>query len=294
MISLIIPVYNEENSIREVVKNCYDVLQKKVGDGNFEILVVDDGSTDSSRQIIRECTNEAVFPLEHAVRRGVGSARLTGVRKARGEKILFIDADTTYETNDLGPIIDGLQTADMVIGARRQEEGTLPVLRFCVKLFFRKLAEWLTQSRIPDLNSGLRGMDREKTKQFLYLLPKGHSWVSTITLCFLAEGYTVAYVPTEYSKRRGSSKFNVLKDSYAMFMTIVKTVVYFYPLRVIMPFSFAFAGCGMLFLLRDLVRRNIADTTILMVVMAVLMFVFALLSEQLACLRREINQRIEL
>ena len=292
MYSIIIPVYNEEKSIGAIIDSILKVMQESIGKKPFEIIVVDDGSTDNSVHIINEKKYKEVLLIKHKSRRGVGAARTTGVMNAKGSKILFIDADSTYEPEDIPAIINRLDSADMVIGARKEEKGTFRFIRSCMKLFFNKLASWLTHTNIPDLNSGLRGMDKEKTQQFLYLLPTGHSWVGTITLCFLASNLTVDFIPIRYNKRKGKSTFKIFRDTYAFFIMILKTIVYFYPLRVIMPVSFAFFIGGIIFLIRDLMQKNIADTTILLWVVGIIIFIFALMSEQMACLRREINQKI--
>lgn len=293
MYTLIIPAHNEENSIQEVIKSAYDILEKSSEGQAFEIIVVNDGSSDATQSKVEELSFQNVYLINLAVRRGVGAARTLAVRKARGSKILFIDGDLTYDVHDIASIIKELKNYDMVIGARHKEKGSLPLLRSFTKNTFRVLASLLTKTKIKDLNSGLRGMDKEKTLEFLYLLPVGHSWVSTITLAFIANGYRVGYVDTIYKKREGKSKFNIIKDTSAFFVTILKTIVYFYPLRVILPVSFFFFMVGfVLFFFRDIPQKNIADTTILMWVVGFIMFIFALISEQLACLRREINQKI--
>ncbi len=292
MISLIVPVYNEEKSIGALIDLTIKIMRDNFGKDQFEILVIDDGSNDMSQDIIKERKCKEIRLIEHKTRRGVGAARTTGVLHAKSDKILFIDADSTYDPQDLPKVTKLLDEYDMVIGARIKEKGTLKPLRSFMKYLFNKLAGMLTHTNIPDLNSGLRGMDKDKTKQFLYLLPNGHSWVSTITLCYLASGYTVNFLPISYSKRKGKSSFNIFRDTYSFFIMILKTIIYFYPLRVIMPISFAFFLSGIIFLIRDFMQKNIADTTILLWVVGIIVFVFALMSEQLACLRREINQKI--
>jgi len=291
MYSLIIPVYNEAQSINDVLTKTLTLFKEQVRHNAYEIIVVDDGSTDTSGEIITAINDKHIAYIRHPERRGVGAARSTGVIRARGERILFIDADMTYDPYDLLGIIEKLDAHDMVIGSRTKEKGTLPLLRASIKGLYCILASILTKKRIPDLNSGMRGMSRTKALEFLPLLPTGHSWVSTITLCFLASGYTVSFLPIPYQKRRGKSSFNILSDTYSLFLTILKTIVYFYPLRVIMPMSIAFFIGGISFLIRDFIQRDIADTTLVLIVVSILLFVFALISEQLACLRRELTQK---
>jgi glycosyltransferase involved in cell wall biosynthesis len=292
MNTLIIPAFNEEESIESVVLDASTVLNKK-SLIPFEIIVVDDGSTDKTPLILNSLKEKVpnLVVFTHPRQCGVGAARCTGVFNAKGEKIAFVDADTTYDVKDLEPIFLGLKEYDMVVGARRDEKGTLKPIRFFIKYVFKTLASLLTRSNIEDLNSGIRGMDKKKVFEFLHLLPSGHSWVSTITLCFLASGYTVSYIPTNYFKRTGHSTFKIFEDTHAMFMTIIKTIVYFYPMRVILPISYAFFVIGTLFFIRDILQHDVADTTILFLVIGIILFIFSLMSEQLACLRREINRK---
>lgn len=294
MDTVIIPAFNEEKSIAEVVTNVHDAMVARRARRDFEIIVVDDGSTDTTPQVLAELveTYTELIVLTHADRVGVGRARTNAVVHARGERIAFIDGDCTYDATDLPHLFEKLDEYDMVVGARHAEKGTLKYLRAPIKRLFKKLASILSRSPIADLNSGIRAMHRDKTIEFLPMLPHGHSWVSTITLCFLASGYSVGFIPTKYFQRTGRSSFKVVRDSYAMLLTIIKTIVYFYPLRVILPVSYLFFFWGLIFLGRDMLQHDIADTTILMFVMGVITFVFALMSEQISCLRREINQKL--
>jgi glycosyltransferase involved in cell wall biosynthesis len=295
MNSIIIPAYNEEKSIVDVVTKVHSVMRRLSVATNFEVIVIDDGSTDQTMMLLTEL--QSSFPelriLQNNVQMGVGASRSRGVRHARGDKIAFIDADMTYSADDLPKIFEGLKTYDMVIGARKEEKGSLRYLRALIKNMFKGFASFLTHTKIPDLNSGIRGMDKAKVMEFLYLLPKGHSWVSTTTLCFLASGYSVSFIPAEYFVREGKSSFKIVRDSYAMFMTILKTIVYFYPLRIILPISYACILGSIVFLIRDIYQSDIADTTIVLLLTGIIIFVFALISEQMACLRREINQKID-
>lgn len=286
MISVIIPVYNERDSIKELCDSIVLFFEGRQED--YEIIIVDDHSSDGSDEIIRSLESGAVSSIRHERNKGVGAARTTGVNAAKGEYVLFTDADMTYKVSDFAQVLDSLDEYDMVVGARQEEKGTVPVLRNFVKktLFF--IASYLTETSIPDLNSGLRAIRREPIKDFFHLLPKGHSWVSTITICFLARSLKVGFVPIEYEKRRGSSSFHVIKDSYGMFLTILRTVMYFYPLRVIMPLSFFSFGLAFLSFLRDIITLDIADTTIFLMLSGVLLFVFALVSQQIAMLRLEL------
>jgi hypothetical protein len=146
--------------------------------------------------------------------------------------------------------------ADMVIGARRVEAGSLRFLRTPAKTFIRKLAEFLTGTRIPDLNSGLRAQRRDLTLRFLPVLPTSHSWVSTITIALLANGYVVRYLPIDYYPRVGRSTFHPLRDTYNYLTLIVRAVMYFNPLKVFLPLCLALLALGLAkYLFYDILYR---------------------------------------
>jgi len=240
-VSIILPAYNEEEALGpdlDDVRKAMEATRYR-----YEIIVVDDGSRDRTPEIARE--RPWVRLVQHRFNRGNGAARTTGVRAARGEVIVFTDADRTYP-NDRMPEMLGMidAGADMVIGARRVEAGTMRVLRTPAKWFIRRLAEFMTGSRIPDLNSGLRAQRRAPTLRFLPILPTTHSWVSTITIAFLSNGFGVEYLPIDYYPRVGRSTFHPLRDSYNYLSLIVRTVMYFNPLKIFLPLAITLLVLG--------------------------------------------------
>ena len=164
--------------------------------------------------------------------------RRIGTQQARGDIVVWTDADLTYPNEripELVAILDEDPTIDQVVGARTSEEGTLKVFRVPAKWFVRKLAERLTNADIPDLNSGLRAFRRPVALPYLRLLPPGFSCVTTITLAFLSNGHEVRYVPIDYAKRAGRSKFHFFSDAYRYVLQVLRMVMYFNPLKVLMP-----------------------------------------------------------
>lgn len=242
-LSIILPAYNEEAALGDDLDDIRRAMEATAY--RYEVIVVDDGSRDRTAEIAR--ARDWVRLLQHPFNRGNGAARTTGVQAARGRVVMFTDADRTYP-NDRMPEMMAMMDAgaDMVIGARRVEAGTLRFLRMPAKLLIRKLAEYMTGSRIPDLNSGLRAQDRQKTLRFLSILPTTHSWVSTITIAFLAAAFPVRYLPIDYFPRVGRSTFHPIRDSYNYLSLIVRTVMYFNPLKVFLPLSLALLVGGML------------------------------------------------
>jgi len=240
-VSIILPAYNEEAALGDDL----DEIQGAMAPSRYryEIIVVDDGSRDRTAEIAR--ARPWVRLIQHPFNRGNGAARTTGVRAARGQVIVFTDADRTYPNHRMPEMLAMMDAgADMVIGARTVEAGTLRWLRAPAKWFLRRLAEYMTGSRIPDLNSGLRAQRRDATLRFLPILPTTHSWVSTITIAFLSNGFTVEFLPIDYFPRVGRSTFHPLRDSYNYLSLIVRTVMYFNPLKIFLPLALALLVAG--------------------------------------------------
>ena len=210
LVSIVIPVYNEEAAIGddlELIRRTMDATGQP-----YEIIVVNDGSTDRTVEIVS--SKPDVKLIHHEQNRGTGAARTTGIRAARGGIIIMTDGDGTYPNQDMPKLLEHMEQCDMVIGARSQEQGTWKWLRAPAKWFIARLAAYLTGMKIPDLNSGFRAFKRDIALQYLNVLPTTHSWVSTITIAFLSDGYAVKYMPIDYYKRKGKSKFHPLKDTY--------------------------------------------------------------------------------
>lgn len=239
-VSIIIPAYNEQEAIQRVLEEIVAVMDP-LG-RPYELIVVDDGSTDETALRCELCRGVTV--ISHDRNRGVGAARTTGVRAARGEYIVMSDADGTYPVDRIPDLVEALDECDMVIGARSREMGTMRLLRSAAKEFIRLLASYMTRTRIPDLNSGLRAMRRSKVLEFLRILPTTHSWVSTITMAFLSSGYDVRWIPIEYHKRIGSSTFHPIADTYNYLSLVVRAIMYFDPLRVFLPATLLLFGVG--------------------------------------------------
>jgi len=235
-LTIIFPAYNEEAALGDDL----DDTQRAMSATRYayEIFVVDDGSRDRTAEIAR--ARPWVTLIQHPYNRGNGAARTTGVRQAHGRIVAFSDADRTYPVDQIPTMMAMIDAgADMVIGARRVEAGTMKLLRTPAKWFIRKLAEFMTGTRIPDLNSGLRLQRRDLTMRYLPILPTTHSWVSTITIAFLSASYTVQWLPIDYFPRVGRSTFHPLRDTYNYLMLCVRTVMYFNPLKIFLPLGLA-------------------------------------------------------
>ena len=279
IISVVVPVYNEEAAIAEDLNTINTVM---VSHGQpFEIIVVDDGSSDRSRAIVSSLPY--VRLLQHPYNRGTGAALKTGIRAAQGEVIVMTDGDGTYPNRDIPKLLQYLGEYDMVVGARTSEQGTLKLLRVPAKAFIRWQASFMTGVRIPDLNSGMRAFRKREARQFFQILPSGHSWVSTITMAYLSSDYTVKYVPIDYFPRKGKSSFHFIADTYGYLMLVVRVIMYFDPLKVFLPVALSLLMIGTLKFVRDILFYQnafyIPGSTIVILLMGVQIAAIGLLAD---------------
>jgi len=283
-VSIVLPCYNEEaHVLLEVERICTAMDKSGI---SYELLAIDDGSTDQTLARLRRA--EPDFPRLKVIpfRRngGAGTVRRIGSQQAKGEIVVWTDADLSYPNEripELVTILDEDPTVDQVVGARTSEEGTLKFARVPAKWFVRKLAERLTNADIPDLNSGLRAFRRSVALPYLKLLPPGFSCVTTITLAFLSNGHEVRYVPIDYAKRAGRSKFHFFSDAYRYVLQVLRMVMYFNPLKVLMPPALFLLGLGVAKAVYDLVVHplHFANDTILIFVTGMILASLALLAD---------------
>jgi polyisoprenyl-phosphate glycosyltransferase len=283
-VSIILPCYNEQDHVTaEIERIC--VAMDSSGYG-YELLAFDDASTDDTLARLREAAPR--FPhlqIVHFHRNGgSGTVRRIGTQRARGEIVVWTDADMTYPNERIPELVQMLEkdsTVDQVVGARTSEEGTHKLLRVPAKWFIRKLAERLTNIRIPDLNSGFRAFRRQVALPYLRLLPAGFSCVTTITLAFLSNQHDVCYVPIEYAKRSGTSKFRFITDAYRYILQVLRMVMYFNPLKVLMPVALLLLGLGVLKGIYDVAVHplSFAVNTVLIFVTGLLIASLALLAD---------------
>jgi glycosyltransferase involved in cell wall biosynthesis len=215
---------------------------------SYEIIVVDDKSSDSSATMAEGLGCRAI---RRHFRGGAGAARKTGILEARGSIIVMLDADGSYTPDDIPKMLKYFPEYDQVNGARTSEKGTFSWLRSPAKWAIRMLASYLAGRTIPDLNTGLKAFKRKIMTRYLWVIPDGFSCVSSMTLSFMCNGHSVMYIPTEYHKRIGRSKFNPIKDTYTYILTVLRLITYFSPLKVYLPAAFLFLTVGILKSLYD-------------------------------------------
>jgi polyisoprenyl-phosphate glycosyltransferase len=283
-VTIVLPCHNEEGHVVAEVARICEAMDASAYD--YEVVAYDDASTDQTLARLYEAAPR--FPhlqIVHFHRNGgSGTVRRIGTQQAKGEIVVWTDADMTYPNERIPEFVQMLEkdpTLDQVVGARTTEEGTHKVLRVPAKWFIRKLAEVLTNSEIPDLNSGLRAFRRQVSLPYLRLLPPGFSCVTTITIAFLSNQHDVRYVPIEYAKRSGTSKFRFVKDAYRYILQVLRMVMYFNPLKVLMPVALFLLGLGIAKGIYDMVKHPFffAVNTVLIFVTGLLIASLALLAD---------------
>lgn len=251
-VSIVLPVFNERGHIEEEIQRIRSSMD--ASDYSYEIIVIDDGSTDGSGDLAR--TIEGIRVIQFAQNRGSGSSRRIGTNAAKAPIVVWTDVDMTYPNDRIPELVDELNGVDQVVGARTSEKGTVKALRVPAKWLIRKLASYLAGTPIPDLNSGFRAMRRDVARQFVHLLPNGFSCVTTITMTFLNNSYSVKYIPIDYAERAGESKFHWYKDTKRYLLQVVRLIMMYNPLRVLMPVAVFLLGIGAVKLIYDLVTKN--------------------------------------
>ncbi|MFN8016783.1 MAG: glycosyltransferase family 2 protein [Acidimicrobiales bacterium] len=276
-VSIVLPVYNEKGHLHEEIDRIRAAMD--ASEFSYEIIVIDDGSNDGSGDALREI--EGIRLIQFLTNRGSGSARKYGTRAARGDIVVWTDVDMSYPNDLIPELVREMEGYDQVVGARTTEEGTHKAFRVPAKLFIRKLASYLVQTDIPDLNSGMRAFRRDVALQYVSQLPPGFSCVTTITLTFLAHGYTVKYWPITYSKRAGKSKFHWWSDTKRYLLQVIRMTLSYDPFRVFLPIGFLLLALGTFKLIYDVTDHDfkVAINTLLIFLASFQVFVVGMLAD---------------
>lgn len=282
--TIVIPAYNEGQCIRNVIEKIQECLRQHQEEA--DIIVVDDGSTDKTAEAARGIAGVTV--VAHPVNKGYGAAVKTGVRAATTEWCITFDADNQHKPESLLTILGKISDqTDLVIGVREGYKG--PIIRQPGKRFIGLVVNYLTETKIPDFNSGLRAFRRDVFLQYAHLFPNGFSLSTTSTICFLKQGHSVAYCPISIRERTGKSAVRP-RDALKTMMLVVRLTMLFSPLRVFFPVSVFCGLLGFALLAQGLyIDRNISDSTVVLILFATILFFFGLLSDQIAAIRREMR-----
>ena len=247
-VSIVIPAFNEEHGVGPVVTELRSVLSQR--GITAEILVVDDGSADKTAEMAAAAGARV---LRHRSNRGYGAALKSGIAAASHTFVVITDADGTYPCEYIPEMLARLAAADMVVGARIGRNVKIPLVRRPAKWALNRLANYMTNSKIPDLNSGLRAFRRELAMQYFSILPDQFSWTTTITLAMHCDKYAVAYLPIDYRQRKGRSKI-VPWDAGSFAILILRTAMLFRPLRIFLPVVFLCLLYGVVKMSIDMTR----------------------------------------
>jgi glycosyltransferase involved in cell wall biosynthesis len=280
-VTVVVPVYNEERGVEGV----FERLSKVDLGAPVELLAIDDGSQDGTGVKLADLAGRMpnLRVVTHRSNMGYGAALKTGFTHAKNQVVVITDADGTYPEDRIVDLLECIDDgAEMAVGARLGENVSIPLLRRPPKWVLRKLASFLAGTPIPDLNSGLRAFRRELVLHYRPILPQGFSFTTTITLASLTNGHRVDYVAVDYAKRAGRSKIRPIHDTLAFTSLIIRTVLYFNPLKIFYPAAFALALALLGSLGYDLFLEdppNLGDKTVLLFVALVQVLTVGLLAD---------------
>lgn len=289
-LSIIIPVYNEEKALAEIINNLKQELGK-LDLGDYEIIVVNDASTDETKRILEKI--EGIKIINHPVNKGYGASLKTGIREAKFNNLLFFDSDGQHKPEYISEMMKHIDNFDLISGAREGYRG--PLIRQPGKKILHWLANYLSQQKIPDLNCGFRIVKKDKISKFLHLLCDGLSFSTTTLLLFATEGHNIKYIPITINKRVGGKSTVRPRHAIDTLIFILRTILLSAPLRVFLPVSIILFVATLVSAIYDIFFRplNLTDQTIILFVSFLFIFFFGLLADQMAAVRKEIKNNHE-
>jgi glycosyltransferase involved in cell wall biosynthesis len=274
--SMIIPVRNEEEVIDEVitdVKKALDLLKS-----SYEMIVIDNVSTDKTVDIVKKHSD--VRLIQHESDKGYGGSIKEGVTVAKSDNVIIIDGDGTYPAGDIPKLVSYIGQYDLVSGARVGKDVSISVIRRIGKFFHHRLINFLAGERISDMNSGLRVFKKDVFLRYYPLYPSGFSISTTFLLACLLNDHPVKFVDINYAPRRGSSKIKIFRDGLNFLLLILRSIMYFNPLKIFLPISLFFMIVGLLLVTHSLVfYADISDSSVLLIVASILIGLFGLLAD---------------
>jgi glycosyltransferase involved in cell wall biosynthesis len=282
-VSVIIPAYNEATTIGDIVSKIKALYP------DFEIVVVNDGSTDETPAVAKRA---GAIAYSHPYNIGNGAAIKSGIRAASGDILVFMDADLQHNPEEIETMLNYFPEYDMVVGARSKKDQ-ISVRRALGNKIYNWLASYVTKFNVQDLTSGFRAIKSDIAKQFLYLLPNSYSYPATLTLAVLRTGRALKYIPITVKVRKaGKSNIKIFKDGVRFFMIIVKICTLFSPFRIFLPVSFFMFCLGLFYYMYTfLASRRFTNMSALLFTTSIIIFMMGLISEQICQMRFERRER---
>jgi glycosyltransferase involved in cell wall biosynthesis len=275
-ITVLLPAFNEELAIGATVRRIKELYP------DFEVLVVDDGSSDGTAAAAAAVGARVI---SHPYNKGNGAAVKTGLRNAAGDWVVMLDADGQHNPDDIARLLEYREQYDMVVGARDSSSET-SLHRDVANWFYNRLASYVTKFRIEDLTSGFRLIRRDVARKYIYLLPNTFSYPTTLTMALLRSGRSVRYIPIAAKARKGKSKIRLFRDGVRFFLIITKIATLFSPLRVFLPVSFAFFLSGLLYYGYTFASAHrFSNMSALLFSSSIIIFMMGLVSEQISQMR---------
>lgn len=275
-VTVLLPAYNEAKIIGDIVRQIRKIYP------DYEVLVIDDGSTDNTTQVALDA-GANVWP--HPYNIGNGAAIKTGLRCAQGEWVIMLDADGQHKPEDISRLCAHRPDYDMVVGARAKGSQA-SWHRALANKIYNTLASFVTKFKVQDLTSGFRLVKRDVARSYIYLLPNAFSYPTTLTMAYLRSGRSVKYVPIHTKKRQGKSKIKILEDGARFFLIIIKIATLFSPLRVFWPVSIALFGAGLTnYLYTYSMYGRFTNMSDLLLSSSLIIFMMGLISEQVSQMR---------
>ena len=275
-LSVVIPAYNEEGAVRETIEDVRKAMEP-LGIP-YEIIVVDDGSEDSTLEIARR---SGVIVDSNQVNTGYGASLKRGIKHAQYEYLAIIDADGTYPPHYLPDMLAMCRNQDMVVGDRGAAMKNVPWIRKPAKWFLNTFASFLAERKLNDLNSGLRVFRKSELIPFIPLLPQKFSFTTTITLCMASNGKRMIYTPIQYGKRVGKSKIRPV-DFINFLILVLRMTVLFNPLRVFIPLGLGLMTLGAVKFVYDIWMDNLSETTIFAFLSALIIWSLGLIADMIS------------
>jgi glycosyltransferase involved in cell wall biosynthesis len=276
-ISIIIPAYNEAQAIGSIVSRILELYPE------FEVLVVNDGSTDDTGVIARDA---GALVYSHPYNVGNGAAIKSGIRYASGEILVFMDGDLQHNPEDIGELLQYLPDYDMVVGARSSRDQA-SLGRAAGNKIYNLLASYVAKFQVSDLTSGFRAVKSNIARSFLYLLPNTYSYPTTLTLGVLRSGRSVKYIPIKiHSRKMGKSNISIFRDGVRFFMIITKICTLYSPMRIFLPVSFMLFLLGLInYIYTFITYDRFTNMSALLFVASIIIFMMSLVSEQICQMR---------